>query len=132
MELSAYTKRMLKYKKLFNFLQFFCMFIVTVVYIVAAASGNTAPTTDLQSQIGVIAYSMAITIIVLVCLLCLVGHKVRTTIWMANVILGAYLFGTNGMYLTFGIWLFDEYVLYNLYTHYKTKATINKEIDKRG
>ena len=128
---SDYTKKLLKKRNVFNILQLGVMFVVAVVYIILACKGKTSET-DLKSKIGTIAYSMGITLVILTALLCIVGHKIRTTIWMVNTVLGAYLMGTTGMYITFGIWLFDEYVLYNLYTMYKDKAKINKEIDKRS
>lgn len=106
------------------------MFSVSIVYLILAVRGR-ATDTDLKSKIGTIAYSMGITLVILTALLCIVGHKVRSTIWMVNTILGAYLFGTNGMYITFGIWLVDEYIFFQAYEAYKNKVTINKEIDKR-
>lgn len=127
---SEYTKKLKRKRNIFNFLQFFMMFVVSLVYLILACKGKTRET-DLKTQIGTIAYSMGITLVILIGLLCIVGHKVRTTIWMVNTILGAYLMGTTGMYITFALWLFDEYILYNLYTSYKTKTQINVEIDKR-
>lgn len=129
--MSDYTKKLIKKRNLFCFLQLFVMFAVAITYMVLAVRGK-AYSGDLKSKIGTIAYSMGVTLIILTALLCIVGHKIRSTIWMVNTILGAYLFGTTGMYITFAIWTFDEYVLFNLYESYKNKVTINKEIDKRG
>lgn len=127
---SDYTKSLKVKKNVFCVLQLGLMFIVAITYLILATRGKTTEG-NMKEQIGTIAYSMGITLVILTGLLCIVGHKIRTTIWMVSTILGAYLFGTTGMYITFGIWIIDEYIFFNLYQHYKSLVKINKEIDKR-
>lgn len=50
---------------------------------------------------------------------------------MINIILSAYLFEDYIMYIIFGIWIIDNYLITPLAAHYRTKYSINREIDKR-
>lgn len=74
----------------------------------------------------------AITAIILIILVIFMGHKMRMTIWMAAVIISTIVYGEAAMYTLFSIWFVDEYVLQNLSKYYKSKWSINKEIDIRG
>ena len=58
-------------------------------------------------------------------------NKARNTVWMANLILSVYLFGTTGMWFVLAIWALDEFVVLQIFKHYREKTSINKEIDKR-
>lgn len=60
-----------------------------------------------------------------------IKNKARNTVWMANLILSVYLFGTYGMWVVLAIWALDEFVVLQLFKHYREKTSINKEIDKR-
>lgn len=60
-----------------------------------------------------------------------IKNKARNTVWMANLILSVYLFGTTGMWFVLAIWALDEFVVVQLFKHYREKTSINKEIDKR-
>ena len=60
-----------------------------------------------------------------------IKNKARNTVWMANLILSVYLFGTTGMWFILAIWALDEFVVLQLFKHYREKTSINKEIDKR-
>lgn len=60
-----------------------------------------------------------------------IRNKARNTVWMANLILSVYLFGTNGMWVILTIWALDEFVVIPLYKHNRDRAVINGEIDKR-
>ena len=60
-----------------------------------------------------------------------IKNKARNTVWMANLILSVYLFGTTGMWFVLAIWALDEFVVLQLFKHYREKTSINKEIDKR-
>ena len=60
-----------------------------------------------------------------------IKNKARNTVWMVNLILSVYLFGTSGMWVILAIWALDEFVVLQLFKHYREKTLINKEIDKR-
>ena len=75
--------------------------------------------------------SLAITVTITSVMLIIVGHRVRNTIWMFNVLMGAYLFGTTGLWTIFVVWLIDEYIIYPLYNRKKTQLISSKLIDKR-
>lgn len=60
-----------------------------------------------------------------------IKNKARNTVWMANLILSVYLFGTTGMWVVLAIWALDEFVVVQIFKHCREKTSINKEIDKR-
>ena len=70
-------------------------------------------------------------ILLMVLLFILVKDKIRPTVWMIDIILANYLFGSTIMYVTFAIWLVSEYVVGPLARHYRQLYVINKEIDRR-
>lgn len=74
---------------------------------------------------------MCISWIVAIVLTIFVTQKIKTLGWMVSVVLASYLYGNIAMYITFGIWIIDEYILTPLAKKYKNLATINQEIDKR-
>lgn len=62
----------------------------------------------------------------------IVKDRIKPFLGAVSVILAAALYGTTGMFIVFGIELFEEYVLNSLYKHFANKYTINKEIDNRS
>lgn len=60
-----------------------------------------------------------------------IRNKARNTVWMVNLVLSVYLFGTNGMWVILALWSVDEFVVCNLCKSYNNKLVINKEIDRR-
>ena len=44
-----------------------------------------------------------------------IKNKARNTVWMANLILAVYLFGTTGMWFVLAIWALDEFIVLNLF-----------------
>jgi len=75
--------------------------------------------------------SLGITAIIGIVVACIIKDKIRTFIWIACTVINSIIYKDVGMYITLGIWLIDEYVLYALYIHYKNRVAINKEIDVR-
>lgn len=107
--------------------------VVLGVYIITGLVRGTDGGEDgVGKELLKIFYPMCITWIVAIVLTIFVTQKIKTLGWMASVILASYLYGNIAMYITFGIWIVDEYVLTPLAKRYKTLAMINKEIDKRG
>ena len=66
-----------------------------------------------QIMIKLIPYGVTAIALLLACIL--ISNKLRTTVWMANAILGTIIFGRYGLIITFFFWLIDEYFLFRLY-----------------
>lgn len=75
--------------------------------------------------------SLGVTMLIALILTIFMQNKMRMTIWMASVIISTICFGQVAMYIMFGIWFIDEYVFHALAKHYRSKYSINKEIDLR-
>lgn len=80
---------------------------------------------------GTVAYGAVFSVVTLGIVAILLKDRIRPIVWMLDICLGTYLFGSNLVYLVFAIWILDEYVLYPIARHYRNLYTINKEIDKR-
>lgn len=107
-----------------------CFAIATglIVYGVTVRwTGDSEMSAKFQKIIGLIGTSL----IACVLLALIVKDKIKPLIWMANIILSAYLFSDVIMFAVFGVWVLDTYVITNLAKYYRTKHSINKEIDKR-
>ena len=94
-------------------------------------SNSSAGDETMKQKLGTIVYGIGISLIPMVVLAIIVKDKVRPTVWMVDVILANYLFGSTIMYIVFAVWLLDEYVIGPLGRHYINLYTINKEIDRR-
>lgn len=57
--------------------------------------------------------------------------KFKPTVWMINVIMANIMVNSWCMYLVFGIWLADNYIVRPLAAKRRIQYQINKEIDKR-
>lgn len=110
-----------------NWLFCFGTFIAYLIYFFATNGGGG----DLEAKLGTIIYGFLLSIIPFVLIFILVRNKVKNIIWMGNMILSQYLFGPTALYLTFGLWFLDEYIVAPLSNRYKNKYIINKEIDNR-
>lgn len=62
----------------------------------------------------------------------IVKDKIKPTVWMLDIILANLLVDSWLMYVVFGIWLVDNYILRPLAKKRQVQYQINKEIDKRG
>ena len=83
-------------------------------------------------KLKAIAISGFVAIFPMLILSLLVKDKIKPTIWMLNVILANILVASWAMYMVFGIWIIENYILTPLAKKYKLKYQINKEIDNRG
>lgn len=63
-----------------------------------------------------------ITAIILLAICIFISNKLRTTVWMASVIIGTLLFGRYCLLITFGLWIIDEYILFAKYNKYKLRT----------
>lgn len=135
----TYTKKLKRNKILTSIFSYLTLLGTAITYIIILITriglNNTEKAVEEDNGIFTpiieFLYPMVITFLILIVALILIGNKVRTTIWMVSTIMGCYLFGDVGIYITFGLWILDEYVLFNLSKSFKQKYIINKEIDKR-
>lgn len=132
------TERTIKCKRLgifFTVLSWLLCFGLAIAFIIAflAMNGNGSgeQSATMKEKFGTIIYGFGLSLIPMLVLAIIVKDKIRPTVWMIDVILANYLFGSWLMYVVFAIWLIDQYVIGPLGKHYRQLYTINKEIDRR-
>ena len=132
------TERTIKCKKLgilFTILSWLLCFGLAVGFVIAFVamngSGGGENSATLEEKFGTIIYGFGLSLIPMLVLAIVVKDKIRPTVWMIDIILANYLFGSWMMYIVFAIWVIDQYVSAPLGKHYKQLYTINKEIDRR-
>lgn len=131
---SEYTKKCARLRNLFTILSpiLWCgtaIFLVFVGFVInkKPAGENKYLTIKFTSAF----YSLGISAMITVVLAIIAKDKVRNTVWMANILLSAYIYGTTGMYIVFVIQCLDEYVVRNLAKYYGSETHMNKVVDKR-
>ena len=132
------TERTIKCKKLgilFTILSWLLCFGLAVGFVIAFVamngSGGGENSATLEEKFGTIIYGFGLSLIPMLVLAIIVKDKIRPTVWMIDIILANYLFGSWMMYIVFAIWIIDQYVIAPLGKHYRQLYTINKEIDRR-
>lgn len=132
------TERTIKCKRLgilFTALSWVLCFGLAVAFVIAFlamnGSGNGEQSATMKEKFGTIVYGFGLSLIPMLVLSIIVKDKIRPTVWMIDVILANYLFGSWLMYVVFAIWLIDQYAIGPLGKHYRQLYTINKEIDRR-
>ena len=128
------TARTIKCKRLgiaFSIINWIMCFGVAIVFIIVFAAGIEPANEPLKEKLGTVIYGIGLSLIPMIVLAILVKDKIRPTVWMIDIILANYLFGSTIMYVTFAIWLVSEYVVGPLARHYRQLYVINKEIDRR-
>ena len=132
------TERTIKCKKLgilFTILSWLLCFGLAVGFVIAFVamngSGSGENSATLEEKFGTIIYGFGLSLIPMLVLAIIVKDKIRPTVWMIDIILANYLFGSWMMYIVFAIWIIDQYVIDPLGKHYRQLYTINKEIDRR-
>lgn len=132
------TERTIKCKRLgilFTALSWVLCFGLAVAFVIAFlamnGSGNGEQSATMKEKFGTVVYGFGLSLIPMLVLAIIVKDKIRPTVWMIDVILANYLFGSWLMYVVFAIWLIDQYVIGPLGKHYRQLYTINKEIDRR-
>ena len=132
------TERTIKCKRLsivFTILSWLLCFGLAVGFVIAFVamngSGGGENSATLEEKFGTIIYGFGLSLIPMLVLAVIVKDKIRPTVWMIDIILANYLFGSWMMYIVFAIWIIDQYVIDPLGKHYRQLYTINKEIDRR-
>lgn len=132
------TERTIKCKRLsivFTMLSWLLCFGLAVGFVIAFVamngSGGGENSATIEEKLGTIIYGFGLSLIPMLVLAIIVKDKIRPTVWMIDIILANYLFGSWMMYIVFAIWVIDQYVIAPLGKHYRQLYTINKEIDRR-
>ena len=133
---SEYTKKCASLRNLFKILSPVlwigtAVFLVFVGFVLKKKPESNEANKYLTIQFTKAFYVLGISVMITIILAVIAKDKVRNSVWMANILLSAYIYGTTGMYIVFVIQCLDEYVIRNLGNYYTSKALINKEIDKR-
>lgn len=133
---SEYTKKCAKLRNLFKILSPVlwigtAAFLVFVGFVLKKKPESSESNKYLVIQFTNAFYVLGISVMITIILAIIAKDKVRNTVWMANILLSAYIYGTTGMYVVFAIQCLDEYVVRNLGNYYASKTLINKEMDKR-
>lgn len=132
------TERTIKCKRLsivFTVLSWLLCFGLAVGFVIAFVAmnggGSGEDSATMEEKFGTIIYGFGLSLIPMLVLAVVVKDKIRPTVWMIDIILANYLFGSWMMYIVFAIWVIDQYVIGPLGKHYRQLYTINKEIDRR-
>ena len=133
---SEHTKKCARLRNLFKLLSPVlwigtAVFLVFVGFALKKKPESNEANQYLTIQFTKAFYVLGVSVMITIILAVITKDKVRNTVWMANILLSSYIYGTVGMFIVFVIQSLDEYVVRNLGNHYAAKALINKEIDKR-
>lgn len=125
------TKKFKRLDIIFHILSWVLCFGTAAFLVVLKVAGAEAGT-PLKEIIGSVVYGWLVSNIPLVALSIIVKDKIRPVCWMVDVIMSNIVFGGIAIYVVFGIWLLDEYIISPLARSFHNKYVINKEIDRRG
>jgi hypothetical protein len=113
----------------------YSIWLICLLAIIIYGFSIKDPTSDNPNGVGKqiieVLYPSCIAYIVAIVLYIFVTKKIKTMGWMASVILASYFISDMAMYIVFGIWILDEYLLTPLQKSLHNKYIINKEIDLR-
>lgn len=135
MKKSQRTKDVTKLARLFLVLSCLCFLGVAIFSVFAIFSrlgGSEKQGIEIISQqLKTLLISTSITTLIIAIAALFIKEKLRYTIYMLSLIVIGILYKEVGAYITLGVFAADEFILHNLYLHYKSLAKINKEIDRR-
>lgn len=132
---SERTKKLIKRRNIFfalSVLTWIGVALFTVISVFCLVEAKDSEGTPIFApEFKQLLISLGVTTIIgIVCTL-VIKDKLRTAIWMLCLILCTVMYKSVGMYSILGAWFIDEYVFHTFYNYYKTRVTINKEIDLR-
>lgn len=130
MKMSSATKKY-KFGRLLFILNWALCFGTAAAFIIACVSGAPGDET-LKVKLGTIIYGFGASLIPMVVLAIVVKDKIRPTVWMLDIVLANYLYGSIGMYIVLGVWFIGEYIIMPLSKRFSTLYLVNREMDKRG
>jgi len=142
--MSPRTKKVRKLRNIFAALSTIlwigtALVLVAIVFSKLALTSKDATVTEatkatasiLSEEVKNLLLSISTTAVIGILGTILIKDKMRTFIWMLNLVVCTVLYKETGMYVILVLWFLDEYILYSLYKHYKHLVVINKEIDRR-
>lgn len=125
------TKKFKKLDIIFHILSWVLCF-GTAAFLVLLKICGAEEGTPLKETIGSVVYGWLVSNIPLVALSIIVKDRIRPVCWMVDVIMSNIVFGGIAIYIVFGIWIVDEYIISPLTRSFHNNYVINKEIDRRG
>lgn len=131
------SQRTKKYKRLSRFLNVMswasCFALITIFVITLVTTPSDSEThATLRENVGNILFTLGCTLAPVIVLMLIVKDKVKPLIWMINIVLSNFIWGSIGMYIAFGLWACETYIFTPLAGKARTTYLINKEIDLRG
>ena len=130
MKISERTRKY-KWGRLLFILDWVLCFGTALAFIITYASGAQGDE-SLKEKLGTIVYGFGAGLIPMVVLAIIVKDKIRPTVWMIDIVLANYLYGSVGMYIVLGVWFIGEYIIMPLSKRFSTLYLVNREIDARG
>lgn len=71
---------------------------------------------------------MTITAIIFAIIFIIMQNKIRTTLWMANLVISVLYFGRAGMFVVLALWIIDEYIFWKKWQELKTDTRLEKKL----
>ena len=130
MKISERTRKY-KWGRLLFILDWVLCFGTALAFIITCSSGAQGDE-SLKEKLGTIVYGFGAGLIPMVVLAIIVKDKIRPTVWMIDIVLANYLYGSVGMYIVLGVWFIGEYIIMPLSKRFSTLYLVNREIDARG
>lgn len=131
--MSAQTKKYKLARLLFILNWALCFGVaITLVSLCLAGVQPDPNGVSMKEKMGTVLYGFGMSLIPVIVLAILVKDKIRPTVWMIDLILANYLYGSIGMYIVVGIWVIGEYIIAPLSKRFATLYLVNRELDKRG
>ena len=132
---SKRTKDVKKLARIFFILSCLCFLGVAIFSVIAIfnrVGGEQKQGMEIISeQLKNLLISTSITTLVIAIAALFIKEKLRYTIYMLSLIVIALIYKEVGAYIVLGVFAADEFVLHNLFLHYKQLVVVNKEIDRR-
>lgn len=133
MKISAQTRKYKLARLLFILNWALCFGVaITLVSLCLAGVQPDPNGVSMKEKMGTVLYGFGMSLIPVVVLAILVKDKIRPTVWMIDLILANYLYGSIGMYIVVGVWVIGEYIIAPLSKRFATLYLVNRELDKRG
>ena len=133
MKISAQTRKYKLARLLFILNWALCFGVaITLVSLCLAGVQPDPNGVSMKEKMGTVLYGFGMSLVPVVVLAILVKDKIRPTVWMIDLILANYLYGSMGMYIVVGVWVIGEYIITPLSKRFATLYLVNRELDKRG
>lgn len=133
MKISAQTRKYKLAKLLFILNWALCFGVaITLISLCLAGIQPDPNGVSMKEKMGTVLYGFGMSLVPVIVLAILVKDKIRPTVWMIDLILANYLYGSIGMYIVVGVWVIGEYIITPLSKRFSTLYLVNRELDKRG